>query len=193
MNAEYVQISSTRVISIESYTSIALDTAVHFVFKKGPKVLTGIGPLLEPKFSPRVAGHHGHVLQMAFPAFIADGTVVRMVRHEPLNDSGAKLLHFRIVDGNAHSILSIAYAGHDNLTASIFLVSKQFDCTLPACAYGMHGRMPAEIRNIETQGEAGVQKILTVFNLIRFVVDVNDRHIISRDNGVLKYAVRNLP
>jgi len=39
--------------------------------------------------------------------------------------------------------------------------------------------MPAEIRQVKPEREARLQKVLVVFNLIRFVVYENGWHLIS--------------
>ena len=111
-------------------------------------------------------GHHRHVLQMAFAAFVAHRAVVGMIDHQPLDDAGPESLRLRIVDGNADAVVGRRHAGHDDLTARVLFVFELLDRALPAGAHRTQRRMPAKIGQIKAQRKTRLQKILTVLDLI---------------------------
>lgn len=50
---------------------------------------------------------------------------------------------------------------------------KYLDRAEPASPHGIEHRMPAEMGNIEAEGEAGLEKVLSFVDFIRLVVNVN--------------------
>ena len=81
---------------------------------EGSEVLIDVGPLGEAEPAVDMAGHDRHVLEMALAALVADGAVVGMVRHEPLDDAGAELPRLGVVDGDARPVGGRGHAGHDD-------------------------------------------------------------------------------
>lgn len=55
----------------------------------------------------------------------------------------------------------------------IFLILELFHCTLPAGAYRMHRRVPAEERQVKAKREAYFQQAFTVvINAERLIIDI---------------------
>ena len=104
VGAEYTEVSAARVVFIETHTAIAGDAAVHFVGNERAEFLVLVSTLGEAITALVVAGHHGHVLQMAVAALFAHRTVVRVVGHQPFNNAGAKHFRFFVVDGNPATV-----------------------------------------------------------------------------------------
>ncbi len=92
------KISSSGIIGIEAEAPVTLNTPVHLVLYKRPQVLVPVCPFFE--FIPPVgmAGHHCHILEMAFTSFIAHRAVVGMIGHETFNHSLPECNGFRITD-----------------------------------------------------------------------------------------------
>src|SRR6185369_8543235 len=99
--AEDVEVAPTGVVAIKAHAAIALDAAVHLVVDERAEVLVAVGALGEPVATIVVPGHDRHVLQVALAALVADRTVVRVIRHQPLDDAGAELVRFPVVDRDA--------------------------------------------------------------------------------------------
>ena len=99
-HAEGVQIVSAGILPVETYAAITLDAAVHLVIEKRTEILIAESAFL--KFRPAVvmAGHHRHVLKMAFAALVAHGAVMRMTQHHSFDDSRAKSHCVRVKQRN---------------------------------------------------------------------------------------------
>jgi len=104
VGAEHTEVSAARVVFIEAHAAVASDAAVHLVGNERAQLLVLVGTLGEAITALVVAGHHGHVLQMAVTAFFAHRAVVRVVGHQPFNDAGAKHFRFFVVDGNPATV-----------------------------------------------------------------------------------------
>ena len=101
-----VEIVAAGVVAVESHAAVALDAAVHLVVHEGAQVLVAERALADAVAAIVVAGHHGHVLQMAFAAFVAHRAIVRMVQHQPFRHAGAKLARLGIVNRDASAVLA---------------------------------------------------------------------------------------
>jgi hypothetical protein len=144
----------------------------------GSQILVKVGPFCKSIPTVMVAGHHGHVLEVAFPAFITHRAVMGMVGHEKFNNRSPELKGFRVIDGDAHVIADRRHAGHDDFAGNIFFIPKPLHSALAACANRPDGRVPAEIRDIKSQGQAGMKEILAFFDLIRPAFDDNGCHVL---------------
>jgi hypothetical protein len=178
MGPEYVQISAARVISIEPDAAVALDAAVHLMIDEGAEVLVLVRPFFEPGPAVGVAGHDRHILEVTLATFVADRAVMRVVHHKPFDDACAEGLRLGIVYGDAHAICQSGHAGHHDPASRILVVLELLHRALAAGAYGMHRRMPAEIRQIETQGQACLEEVLLLVHLVGLIVDEDSNHFI---------------
>src|SRR5471032_2273428 len=151
VSAEHAQVSTTGVVFIEAYAAIAGDAAVHLVSDERAEFLVLVRALGEAITALVVAGHHGHVLQVAVTAFFADRAVVRVVGHQPLDNTGAEGLGLIVVDGDPGVVGGRRHAGHDDTTTGVVLVGVLLDRALATGANAAEGGVPAEIRNVEAQ------------------------------------------
>ena len=62
------------------------------------KVLIGMSPFFELKPPVGMSRHHGHILEVTRPAFIAYCAIVRVIGHEPFNNMITKFMRFRILN-----------------------------------------------------------------------------------------------
>jgi len=173
MRGEDIKVPSPSVVPIKPDAAVTLYTAVHLVIHEGPQILVHVRPLAEAKSAVDMASHDRHVLKVAFTALITHGTVMGMICHQPLDVAGAEFSSFRIIDGQACTISGRCHAGHDYPPAPVFFIPKYFYGTLTAGPHGMQGRVPAKMGYIEAQRQAGMEEILSVSDLIRFVIYVN--------------------
>src|SRR5579872_7141708 len=153
---EVIEIASSGVFAIETHTAVALDAAVHFVVHERSEILIVKGALLERIAAIVMTGHHGHVLQMTLSALIADRTVVGVVDHQPFNHTGAKRARFRVFDRNPRAFGGRRHAGHHDLSLLVLIILELLHSALPAGADRAHRGVPAEIRKIEAESQAGV-------------------------------------
>ena len=84
-----------------------------------------------------------------------------MVHHEPLGDTGAHLAGLGIIHGNAHPVGHGSHAGHHDTSPRVVGVPEKLDRALSAGAHGMQRGMPAEIGEVEPQGEADLEEVLS--------------------------------
>ena len=82
----------------------------------------------------------------------------------------------RVVNGDPDALGGRRHAGHDDLTLFVVVVLELLDGALAARADGMHRGMPAEVRDVEAERQAGLEKVLAVFDLVRGVVNEDRRH-----------------
>ncbi len=122
MPALRVKVAAAGVAAIKTDAAIALDATVHLMREKRAEVLIAMRALLEPVAAINVAAHFGHVLQVAFPPLIADGTVMRMIEHEPFERRFAEPHGIRVGDRNAGPIPGQGHATHDDLALGVALV-----------------------------------------------------------------------
>ncbi|MCY1382272.1 hypothetical protein D9M69_702800 [compost metagenome] len=108
-----------------------------------------MGALGEAVTALVVAGHYRHVLQVAVTAFFTDRAVVRVVGHQPFNNTGAERLGLFIIDGDPGVVGGRGHAGHHDTTTGVVLVGVLLHRALAASANAAKGRVPAEIRDIE--------------------------------------------
>ncbi|KPY63234.1 Uncharacterized protein ALO94_05579 [Pseudomonas syringae pv. spinaceae] len=151
VRAVNAQIGAARVVFIEAHAAIAGDAAVHLVRDERPQFLILVGTLGETITALVVAGHHGHVLQMAVTAFLTDRAVVGVVGHQPFDDTGTEGLGFIIFDGDPGVVGGWRHAGHDDTTTGVVLVGVLLDRALATGANAAKGGVPAEIRDVEAQ------------------------------------------
>src|SRR5690606_26920839 len=152
------------------------DAAVHLMGDEGPQFLVHVGALTEAIAALVVAGHHRHVLQMAMPPFLAYGTVMRVVDHQPFDDAGAERLGFLVVNRDPAVIRGGGHAGHDQPAAGIVFIAVLLDCALAAGAYAPQRRVPAEVGHIEAEGQAGLQQAVRPVDFVVFTIYMNSGH-----------------
>ncbi len=151
MGAVDAQVGAACVVFIKAHTAITGDAAVHLVRDERPQLLILMGTLGEAITALVVAGHHRHVLQVAVTAFLADRAVMRVVGHQPFDDTGPEGLGLIVFDGNPGVVGGWRHAGHDDTTAGVVLVRVLLDRALATGANAAKGGVPAEIRNIEAK------------------------------------------
>jgi len=173
MNCEDIEIAPSGVIPIIADAPVALDAAIHFMIEERPQILVPVGSLLESASAIVMACHHSHILKMAFASFIADRAIMRVIEHEPFNHACPESLCFGIIDGDPHAVSHRGHAGHYDFAFSVFLVSELLYGALPARAYGTERRVPAEVGNIESQGQALMEQVLLAIDLVRLIIYVN--------------------
>ena len=156
VGAENAEVRTARIVFIEAHAAVAGDAAVHLMSDERAEFLVLVGTFGKAVAAFVVTGHHGHVLQVAVTAFFAHRAVVRVVGHQPFDNAGAKHFRFFVVDGNPASVSGRGHAGHHDTTTGVVLVGVLLDCTLAAGANTAQGRVPAEIRNIESQRQTGL-------------------------------------
>jgi hypothetical protein len=167
------QVVAAGVITVEPHAAVAVDAPVHLVVHERSQVLVPVGPLPETVPPVGVAGHHGHILEMALAALVAYRAVVGVVEHEPFDVCGPELPCLGIVDGDPHPLLHLDHAGHDDPSPGVSLVPELLDRALAAGPHGLHGRVPAEVRQVEAQGKTRSEQGLAVLYGIGSAVDVD--------------------
>src|SRR5699024_7300822 len=130
--AEYAQVVTVSIIAIKPHATVTGDTAVHFMTDERPQILVAVGALAAAEAAHGVIGHDGHVLQMAFAAFLAHGAIVRVVDHQPLDDFLAEFSGSIIRQRNACAVLGRGHAGHDDAALGIVFVGVLGDRALAA-------------------------------------------------------------
>src|SRR5690606_4784944 len=176
VGAEHAQVGTAGVILVVANTTVTGDAAVHLMGDEGPQFLVHVGALAEAITALVVAGHHRHVLQVAMPPFLAYGTVMRVVDHQPFDDAGAERLGFFIVDRNPAVIRGGGHAGHDQPAAGIVFIAVLLDRALAAGAYAPQRRVPAEVGHIEAEGQAGLQQVVRPVDFVVFTIYMNSGH-----------------
>ena len=83
---KHIEILSAGIVPVEPYAPVTLDAAVHHMVNIRTEILIIMSPLFKVIAAVVVPGHYSHILQMAFSAFVAHRTVVRMVGHQPFYD-----------------------------------------------------------------------------------------------------------
>ena len=173
------EILATGIILVVTDAAIAGDAAVHLVTDEGAQLLILVGALGEAVATAVVAGHHRHVLQVAGAALFTDRTVVGVVGHQPLHHALAKRLCLFILDGDVAAIGGRSHAGHDQPTALVVGILILFDRALAAGANATERRVPAEIGDVQTQRQTGLQQVIRPVYLVLFAVYINSRHTTS--------------
>ncbi len=179
VSGKNVEIAAAGIIPIVAHATVTLDAAVHLMGDERAKVLVAVGSFPEPVFAVVMPGHYGHVLEVALSALIANRAIMGMVEHEPLDNARPKLDRLRVVDGNPDAVISRGHTGHDDLAPRVFLVLELLDRALTACPNGPKRRMPAKIGQIESKGEARLEQVLSVFDLVGLSVNVDRGHWLS--------------
>src|SRR5690606_31886525 len=123
-----------------------------------------------------VAGHHCHVLQVAVTAFLAYRAIMGVVDHQPLDDAGAERLGFLIVARDPAVVGRRSHARHDQAAAGIVFVAVLLDRALAAGAHATQRGMPAEVGNIEAEGQAGLQQVICPVDFVVFTIYMNSGH-----------------
>src|SRR5262245_5364188 len=173
---EDIEIAPSGVVAIKANAAITLDAAVHLVIDEGAEILVTVRSLFETEVAIRMPGHGRHILQMAFAAFIAHRAIVRMVDHQPFDHAGSKRLRLLVFNRDARAVGSGRHTGHDQLSSLVLGVLELLDGALPAGAHRTQRGMPAEIRQVESQRQTGVEQVLPVLSLIGLILHVDGRH-----------------
>ena len=148
------KIFTAGVLVVETHAAITGDAAIHLVIDERAEILVAVRDLLLVVAAVVVARHQGHVLQMAFAAFLANRAVVRMADHQAFDDAGPKGFCLGIFDGNPRAWLHRGHARHGHQAGAVFCVAILLDRALAAGAHRAHAGMPAEIRQVEPQRQA---------------------------------------
>ncbi|MNQ42066.1 hypothetical protein D3C85_557620 [compost metagenome] len=170
------QIFAAGVVLVVAHAAVAGDAAVHLVGDERAEVLVLVGALGEAVAALVVAGHHRHVLQVAVTAFLAHRAVVRVVGHQPFDDAFAKAPGFLVVDGDPGLVGGGRHAGHDDAPAGVVLVVVLLHRTLAAGADAAQRRVPAEVGNVEAEGQTGLQQVVCAIDFERLAVYVDSGH-----------------
>ncbi len=173
------EVLALRIVAVIAHAAIAGDAAVHLVADERTEFLVAVGALGEAVAAAGMAGHHRHVLQVAVAAFLADRAIVGMVGHQPFDHAGAKLPGFVVSDGNVAVVGSRRHAGHHQPAAGVVGIGVLLDRALAAGADAAQRRMPAEIGNIKTERQAGLQQVVGAVDLIFLAVYMNRCHGVS--------------
>src|SRR5262245_44268769 len=78
---EHTEILPPSVIVVVTHAAVARNAAIHFMMQERSEFLVLMRSLPVVIGAVVMAGHDGHVLQMAMTTFLADRTIVRMIRH----------------------------------------------------------------------------------------------------------------
>src|SRR5262249_30020355 len=73
------------------------------------------------------------------------------------------------------------------LALRVLGVFELLDGALAAGAHRTHGRMPAEVWQVESQRQTNVEKVLPVLGLIRLILHVNRRHRRTENTEVQRF------
>ena len=173
------QVGAAGVVLVVAHAAITGDAAVHLVGDERAEFLILVGTLGEAVATGVVPGHHRHVLQVAVTTFLAHWAVVRVVGHQPFDDAGAERLGLLVVDADPGVIGGGRHAGHDDATAGVVLVVVLLDRALAAGADAAKRRVPAEVGDIESKGQAGLQEVVCTIDFEIFAVYVDSGHFFS--------------
>jgi hypothetical protein len=158
---ESTQITIAGKLLIETPAPPALDTAVHLVLDEYPKVLIGVGSLLSEVAPDPMTSGHGQILKQTMSPFVADGTVVGMVHHEPFDDMSAEIDCLFISGGNNHAVPRIHHTAHLNTLDRSFQKLYPAD---PAGANGSKAWVEAEPWDDNTQPRGSLYHLCPTLN-----------------------------
>lgn len=102
-----------------------------------------------------------------------------MVRHEPADDIFTEFHGLWIANGYSLSIIYCLHASHDELAFIIFRIRERLHGALPTRTYRTKRRMPTEVRQIEAQAKACLEKVSSRTDIELLIVNVYPRHIDS--------------
>ena len=194
VGGECCEVGAAGIVTVEARAAVTGDAAVHLVMNQGAQVLVAVGLLGAAVVTVPVAGHYRHVLQVALAAFGADRAVMGVVHHQRLDHGlpeARGALTGQVEDG---AVGHRGHAGHDDAAAGIFLVLVLHHRALPAGADGTHGRVPAEVGQVEAQAQAALQQVTALGHLVVLAIDLDHRHISAppdRDRRRRRYAAGN--
>jgi hypothetical protein len=167
-----VEVFTPGIVFVKPNTTVALDTSVHLMVDERTKILISVRSLLELKSAVSVARHYRHVLQVAGSPFVAYCTIMRMISHQPFDDMFTKLYCFVVLYRDPLIVCHRFHTGHYQSAFLIILIFVNLYGTLATRAHRSQRRVPAEIWQVEAQGKASFQKILSWFYFVRFVVNI---------------------
>jgi hypothetical protein len=128
---------------------------------KDTQVLITISPFFPQIASYPVASGNRHVLEQTVAAFIADGTVVGMVHHEPFDHVPAEIDGFFVSGRYGHAIASVHHAAHLYPFDRAF---QELHCTDPAGTDRSEPRMVAESWDDDAQPCCGLNHLRSLFD-----------------------------
>ncbi len=171
--AEHAEVAAAGVLVVEARAAVAGDAAVELVGHERPEVLVLEGPLAAAVAPVAVPGHHGHVLEVALAALVADRAVVRVAEHHELDHLGAEADRLGVEDVHLRAFQRLGHAGHGDLALLVALAvgPVQAHRALAAGADGAHDGVPAEEGQVEAQGEGDVEHVAALFGLELAAVD----------------------
>jgi hypothetical protein len=117
-----IKVMSACVVFVKTDATVALYAPVHFVINERSQVLIPVRAFMVPEFSVGMAGHYGHVLKMTGATFITDGTVVRVIGHQPADNILPEFVRLGIGYGNSLAVCHTFHAGHNKPAMLIFRI-----------------------------------------------------------------------
>ncbi len=171
--AERAEVPASGVVVVEARAAVAGDAAVQLVGDERSQVLVLERPLAAAVAPVAVPAHHGHVLQVALAALVADGAVVRVAEHHELDHLGAEADGLGVEDVHLRALLRLRHAGHGDLALLVALAvgPVQAHRALAAGADGAQHGVPAEERQVEAEREGDVEHVAALFGLVLGAVD----------------------
>jgi hypothetical protein len=170
------QITVSGEFLIEAPASPAVNAAIHFVLDESAQVLIMVRALFPRKTPDPMAAGNRHILKQAMAAFVTNGTIVRMVHHEPFNDLPAEADSFFIPGGYHHAILCIHHAAHFYPFNRAF---HEFDRTHPAGADRSEARVIAKSRNDNAKSLSRLNDLRPGWNIYFITINLQSGHVLS--------------
>src|SRR4051812_27204503 len=93
-----IKVATACIFTVKTNASVACNAAVHLMGYERPEILVSERAFFKSKAAVGMACHYGHILKMAFPTFITNRAIVRMIHHQPLNHRCPKCFGFWIGD-----------------------------------------------------------------------------------------------
>ena len=118
---------------------------------EGAEILIAVGALGKTVAPIRMAGHQGHILQMAVAAFVTHRAIVWVVDHQPFDHAGPKRLSIRVIDGDMSIGGGGGHTGHDQPTPRVLRVSELLHGALAARSHRPQRRVPAKVGQVEAE------------------------------------------
>src|SRR5690606_40291762 len=81
-----------------------------------------------------------------------------------------------VVNGDPRLVGGGRHARHHQATPGVVLVGVLLDRALAAGAHATERGVPAEVRHVEAEGQAGLQQVVRPVDFVRFAVYMNSGH-----------------
>ena len=183
------EIGASRIVVVKTHTAVTGDAAVHLMIDERAQILVGMGHLVAVVTPVVMPGHEGHILQMTLAPLLAHRAVVRMADHQALDDAGAEGPGLFVGDGDAGAGGGRGHAGHHDGALPVIGVLILFYRALPAGPHRPHTGVPAEIRQVEAQGQTLLQQVVVRVHLEGLAV----YHYVDFRFGHVSYHLALIP